>query len=168
MVLCCLGVWSSPAVGAAEAEKTVQDSMKRFSLKVPASWKATENREGNSLTLTGEDCVIVVSPVFRGNNLEELHRRMAQGFAMRSVAGPPKKNKIKWDKRSVGNLKAFDSVYDIKGGPEDPHKEYRVHVITVDGEKHKFSLVTTIPLDVASKDSLEEHVSKIVESFDEK
>lgn|GEM_PF-4183647 len=152
---------------ASDSDRLVQDSLKRFSIRVPAAWKATENPEGTSLSLTGEEALIVISPVYRGNDLEELHRNMALQFAYRDTGGPPKKNKIKWEKRRIGDLKALESTYETKGGTEDVHEKYRVHVITVDGEKHKFSFIVTIPLELANKDNLEDRVMKILDSFTE-
>ncbi|MBZ5534703.1 MAG: hypothetical protein LAO31_02010 [Acidobacteriia bacterium] len=157
---------ASVAAGA-ETEKVVQDSLKRFSIKVPASWKVSESVDGSTFTLAGEEATFIIYPVFRGNDLETLHRKMALQFALRSVEGPPKKNKVKWEKRRTGNMKALESVYEIKGGPEDAHKEYRVHVITLDGEKHKFSVIVTIPLELAERNGFEERVVKMVDGFSE-
>jgi hypothetical protein len=156
----------STAAGA-EADKVVQDAMKRFSIKTPASWKVSESADGSTFSITGEEASFIIYPVYRGNDLENLHRKMALQFAVRSLEGPPKNNKVKWDKRRIGNEKALESVYDIKGGSDDPHKEYRVHVITLDGEKHKFSIIITIPVELADKNGLEERLLKMAESFSE-
>lgn len=160
-----LAAGNSSSVRCAEDTQIVRDSMKRFTLKVPASWKVIENTDGNSMSITGDDMAIVISPVYGGAKLEELHRRMALQFAYRSLEGPPKKNKIKWDKRGLGKLKAFESVYDVKGGPEDSHKVYRVHVLTLDGDKHKFSILVTLPWDGENKQGLEDRVMPFVNTF---
>ena len=152
------------AAAGADTERVVQDSMKRFSVKAPAAWKVVESADGSTFTITGEEVSFIIYPVFRGNDLETLHRKMALQFALRAMEGPPKHNKVKWDKRRVGNEKGFESVYEIKGGPDDAHKEYRVHVISVDGEKHKFSIIITIPLELADKNGLEERAVKMVDS----
>jgi hypothetical protein len=167
VTLCSWGAETSLRLHAAEAERTVQDSMKRFSVKVPVSWQAVENAEGNTLTITGEEAAIVISPFYRENNLELAHTRMALNFAYRSVDGPPKKNKIHSDKRAIGNKKALYSTYDIKSGGDDKHEKYRAHIYTVDGEKHKFSIVITVPLELVNKDDLEARLIKVVESFTE-
>lgn len=156
---------ASSVVRCANDEQVVRDSMKRFTMKAPTSWKVIESAEGNSMSITGDDVAIVISPVYGGANLEDLHRRMALQFAYRSMEGPPKKNKVKWDKRGVGRLKTLESVYDIKGGPEDPHKVYRVHVLTLDGDKHKYSILVTIPWDGENKQGLEDRVMPFVNSF---
>jgi hypothetical protein len=156
----------SASVGA-DTEKVVQDSMKRFSIKAPASWKIAENEDGSSMTITGEEASFIVYPVFRGTDLETLHRRMALQFALRAVEGPPKNNKVKWEKRRVGNEKALESVYEVKGGPDDAHAKYRVHVITLDGEKHKFAFVITLPTELTDKNGLEDRLMRMVESFSE-
>lgn len=157
----------SGLLGFAEAEKTVQDSMKRFTVQVPQSWQAKENAEENSMTITGDEGEVVISPVFRGTNVEELQRRMATPWAFRSLAGPPKKNKIKWEKREIGNLKALESDYDVKPGPDDKYKSYRIRVITIDGKEHKFCIVVTMPMELLQKNDLEKNVSKMVDSFKE-
>ncbi|MGB7621414.1 MAG: hypothetical protein WBN92_03605 [Terriglobia bacterium] len=156
----------SVAAGA-EVEKVVKDSMKRFSVKAPASWKVAESADGSSITIVGEEASFTIYPSYRGNDLEALHRRMALQFATRALEGPPKNNKIKWEKRRVGNEKALESVYEIKGGSEDTHEKYRVHVITLDGEKHKFTIVFTLPLELADKNGLEGRLMKMVEGFSE-
>lgn len=150
---------------AAASEKEVRDSMKRFSLKIPAAWNAAENAEATGFTLSGEEATIVITPIYRGNSMDVMHRRMALPFAMGALEGRPKKNKVKSDKRRIGELKAMESVFDIKGGPNDPHDKYRIHIITIDGERHKFSIVTTMPLESAEKNQLEERVRKIEDSF---
>jgi hypothetical protein len=165
-LLMVLAGLASVARGA-ETEKVVHDSMKRFSMRAPASWKVAESTDGSTFTLTGEEATLIIYAIYRGNDLETLHRKMALQFAVRRLEGPPKKNKVKWDKRRIGNEKALESVYEIKGGPDDAHKEYRVHVITVDGEKHKFSMVLTVPVELADKNGLEERLMKMVEGFSE-
>lgn len=157
----------SGLMGAAEALKTIQDSMKRFTVQAPQSWTAKENAEENSMVLNGEECEVVISPVYRGTNVVELQRRMALQWAYRALSGPPKKNKVKWEKIHIGHLKALDSKYDVKPGPTDKYKSYRVHVITVDGEKHKFSIVVTMPMELLQKNDLEKRVMAIVDSFKE-
>lgn len=144
-----------------EAEKLVQDSMKRFTVRMPAHWSAAENADGTSLTIAGEEAMLVISPLYRGNSVEEMQRRLALSFAVNALSGPPKKAKVKWEKRRIGNLKALESIYDIRGGLKDIHEKYRVHVITVDGEKHKFSLVCTIPLEFVERNQLEERLRKV-------
>lgn len=155
------------AAAGVETEKVVQDSMKRFSIKTPASWKAVESADGSAFTITGEEASFIIYPVYRGTDLETLHRKMALQFALRAIEGPPKNNKVKWEKRRIGNEKALESVYDIKGGSEDAHKEYRVHVVTLDGEKHKFSFIITIPTELADKNGLEDRTVKMADSFTE-
>lgn len=162
-----LMAWMGSPVNADDAKKLAQDSMKRFSVKIPATWKAIESVDETVVTVSGDEAVINVYLVFRGDDFEGLHRRMAMPIAMRSLDGPPKKNKIKWEKTRIDNLKAIDSVFDVKGGGEDAHPKYRVHVITIEGDRHKFSIVATIPLDLAQKNGLEAKVMEVIESFKE-
>jgi hypothetical protein len=42
-----------------------------------------------------------------------------------------------------------------------------VHVITLDGEKHKFAFVITLPTELTDKNGLEDRLMRMVESFSE-
>lgn len=167
VVAALLGVGAASVPPTAAPMKTFEDSMKRFSIQVPATWKSAENAEENSVSLTGDDASVIVSPLFRGTNIEDFQRRIALQYAYRSVDGPPKKNKVKWEKREVGDLKALESDYVVKAGPDDKFKQYRVLVITVDGKRHKFSILATIPVNLQEKSDLESRVMHIVDSFKE-
>jgi hypothetical protein len=152
---------------AAESEKLVQDSMKRFSIRIPASWTVGENSDGNTVTLLGEDSMMVITTLFRGTNLEQLHHQVALQFAYRVLDGPPKKPKVRIEKRRVGNWKAIETDYDVKGGPDDKYSKFRVHIISIDGEKHKFTIVVTLPLELVDKNGLGERIMKMIDSFAE-
>ncbi len=165
--LMLLGIAGNSLLCGAEADKLVQDSMKRFSIQIPSTWKATENSDGNAVSIAGDDVMVVISPVFRGTNIDLLQHNMALQYALRSVEGPPKKNKVKVDKVRVGNLKAFESEYNIKGGDEDKYKEYHVRIISIDGDKHKFCIVSTVPMGKEGQSDLESQVQKLVDSFKE-
>ncbi|MDD5544201.1 MAG: hypothetical protein PHX83_13600 [Acidobacteriia bacterium] len=162
-----LFILSGSLLPAAEGEKVVWDTMKRFSISIPTNWVSSENTEANTMTLGGDDVVVVLSILYRGNGLEELHRRIALPVAYRAVEGPPKKQKVKFEKIRVGDAKALETDYDIKGGTDDKFSKYHVRVITIDGEKHKFSILINIPLEHVKKASLEERLNKLVDSFKE-